>query len=211
MVEAWKLAQERIKKAQLHQKRQHDKSIKHYKFSEGDVVFLYDHSLKQERLTSLQNPFVVLTSSKGWSCDSARVTKPKSKLIRVAFHRLRHCPKEISDIYNGSKPVQKQIVEESKKLDGTFNVANGLSNVNDNSAVKKANNLVSEDSTTDVPAEESTIDFPKEELATSTREERTIADGKAKASGKGGRSGSQWKNRLRPRKKKVGRQGRATL
>ena len=46
MAEAWKLAQERISKAQTHQKKQHDKLVKNSKFSEGDVVFLYDPSLK---------------------------------------------------------------------------------------------------------------------------------------------------------------------
>ena len=72
------------------------------------------------------------------------VAKPKSKLIHVAFHRLRRCPKKMSDIKNGLEPIRKQAVEESKKLDGTFNVANGLSSVNDNSVVKKqtADNLL---------------------------------------------------------------------
>ena len=95
---------------------------------------------------------------------------------------------------------------------------NGLSTVNDHSVVKKqtADNLVGEDSTTDVlvevmfqwrilPVEDSTIDIPKKDLATSTREEQTTADGKAKASGKGGRSGSKWKDHLRQRRKKGGR------
>ena len=142
------------------------------------------------------------------------------------------------------EPVQKQAVEESKKLDGTFNVANGLSTVNDDSVVKKqtADNLISEDSATDVPVEEcttdvtmedsatdapveecttnapvedsatdvpvedSTINIPKKDLAISTREEQTTAEGKAKASDKGG---SKWKDRLRPRRKKGGRRGRA--
>ena len=120
--------------------------------------------------------------------------------------------------------MQKQSVEESEKLDGTFNVANGLSTVNDDSVVKKqaADNLVGEDSATDVPVEEcttdvpmedsatdvlveySTIDIPKKDLATSTiaREEQTYCSsfttglGKAKASGKGGKSGSKWKDCL---------------
>ena len=46
MAEAWKLAQERISKAQTHQKKQHDKFVKNSKFSEGDAVLLYDPSLK---------------------------------------------------------------------------------------------------------------------------------------------------------------------
>ena len=124
------------------------------------------------------------------------------------------------------EPVQKQAVEDSEKLDGTFNVANGLSTINDDSVVKKqtADNLVSEDSATDapveecttdipmedsatdVPVEDSTIDIPKKDLATSMREEQTTAEGKAKASDKGG---SKWKDRLRPRRKKGGCRGRA--
>ena len=63
-----------------------------------------------------------------------------------------------------------------------------------------------EDSATDVPVEDSTIDIPKKDLATSTREEQTTSEGKANASDK---SGSKWKDRLRPRRKKGGRRGRA--
>ena len=59
--------------------------------------------------------------------------------------------------------------------------------------------------TTDVLVEDSTIDIPKKDLVTSTREEQTTVDGKAKVSGKGGRSGSKWKDCLRPRRKKGGR------
>ena len=48
-----------------------------------------------------------------------------------------------------------------------------------------------EDSATNVPVEDSSIDIPKKDLATSTREEQTTVDGKSKAIGKGGRSGSK--------------------
>ena len=237
LFEAWKLAQERIKKAQLHQKRQHDKSVRHNKFSEGDAVFLYDPSLKTGKAYKFAKPFrgpyKIVHLVRG-GAEIQLVAKPKSKLICIAFHRLRRCPKEISDINNGLEPVQKQAVEESEKLYGTFNVANGLSTINDNSVVKKqtADNLVGEDSATyvsveecttdvpmedsvtdipveectidvpmensatDVPVENSTLDIPKKDLANSTREEQTTADGKAKASGKGGRSGSKWKDCL---------------
>ena len=61
LTEAWKLAQERIKKAQTQQKKQQDKFVKNYKFTEGDVVFLYDPSPKQGKHTSLQNHSVVPT------------------------------------------------------------------------------------------------------------------------------------------------------
>ena len=219
--------------AQLHQKRQHDKSVRHNKFSEGDSVFLYDPSLKTGKAYKFAKPFrgpykIVHLVRGGAEIQLHVVAKPKSKLIRVAFHRLRRCPKEISDINNGLEPVQKQAVEESEKLDGTFNVANGLSTVNDDSVVKKqtADNLVSEDSATDVPVEECTtdvpmedsatdvpvedsiIDIPKKDLATSTREEQSTAERKAKASDK---AGCKWKDRLRPRRKKEGCQGTCSL
>ena len=54
MAQAWKLAQERISKAQTHQ---HDKLVKNSKFSEGDVVFLYDPSLKTGKAYKFAKPF----------------------------------------------------------------------------------------------------------------------------------------------------------
>ena len=113
LVEAWKLAQERIKKAQLHQKRQHDKSVRHYKFSERDVVFLYDPSLKTGKAYKFAKPFrgpyKIVHLVRGGT-EIELVAKPISKLIRIAFHQLRRCPKEISYINNGLEPVQKQAV-----------------------------------------------------------------------------------------------------
>ena len=121
--------------------------------------------------------------------------------------------KEISDTNNGLEPVQKQAVY-SKKSQRNWMAHLMLlmaCSVNDNSVVKKhtADNLDGEgsatdvpveecttdvpmeDSTTNVPVEDSTIDIPKKDLATSTKEEQTTTDGKAKASGKGG---SKWKD-----------------
>ena len=57
LTEAWKLAQERIKKEQMHQKKQHDKFVRNDKFTEGDVVFLYDPSLKTGKAYKLAKPF----------------------------------------------------------------------------------------------------------------------------------------------------------
>ena len=89
LVEAWKLGQERIKKAQLHQKRQHDKSVRHNKFSEGDAVFLYDPSLKTGKAYKFAKPFrgpyKIVHLVRG-GAEIQLVAKPKSKLIRVAFH-----------------------------------------------------------------------------------------------------------------------------
>ena len=61
MAEAWKLARERLSKAQTHQKKQHDKLVKNSKFSEGDFVFLYDPSLKTGKAYKFANHSVVPT------------------------------------------------------------------------------------------------------------------------------------------------------
>ena len=54
------------------------------------------------------------------------VTKPKSKLIRVAFNRLQHCPKEISNTTD-LKPEQVQSEEQSRKSVNTPNAADNVS------------------------------------------------------------------------------------
>ena len=91
MAEAWKLAQKTISKAQTHQKKQNDKFVKNSKFSEGNVVFLYDPSLKTRKANKFVKPFhglykIVLLVKGG--AEIQLVAKPKSKLIRVAFNRL---------------------------------------------------------------------------------------------------------------------------
>ena len=88
MAEAWKLAQKTISKAQTHQKKQNDKNSK---FSEGNVVFLYDPSLKTRKANKFVKPFhglykIVLLVKGG--AEIQLVARPKSKLIRVAFNRL---------------------------------------------------------------------------------------------------------------------------
>ena len=91
MAEAWKLAQERISKAQTHQKKQHDKLVKNSKFSEGDFVFLYDPSLKTGKAYKFAKPFCgpykIVYLVKG-GAEIQLVAKSKSKLIRVAFNQL---------------------------------------------------------------------------------------------------------------------------
>ena len=86
MAEAWKLARERINKAQTHQKKQY---VKNSKFSEGDFMFLYDPSLKTRKAYKFAKPFhgpyKIVHLVKG-GAEIQLVTKPKSKLIHVAFN-----------------------------------------------------------------------------------------------------------------------------
>ena len=125
MAEAWKLAQERISKAQTHQKKQHDKLVKNSKFSEGDFVFLYDPSLKTGKAYKFAKPFrgpyKIVHLVKG-GAEIQLVAKPKSKLICVAFNRLRHCPKEISDAIDEPEQVRskEQFVGKEQITNDTF-------------------------------------------------------------------------------------------
>ena len=96
LTEAWKLAHARKnKEAQTHQKKQHDKFVRNNKFTEGDAVFLYDPSLKTGKAYKFAKPFrspyKIIHLVKG-GAEIQLVAKPKSKLIRVAFNRLQHCP-----------------------------------------------------------------------------------------------------------------------
>ena len=101
LTEAWKLAQEKIKKAQARQKNQHDKFVKNDKFSEGDVVFLYDPLLKSGKAYKFARPFCgpyKLVHLLDNGAEIQLVAKPKSKLIHVSFDRLQQCPSEISNV-----------------------------------------------------------------------------------------------------------------
>ena len=128
MAEAWKLARERISKAQTHQKKQHEKLVKNSKFSERDVVFLYDPSLKTGKAYKFAKPFCGPYKIVHLIKDGAKihlVAKPKSKLICVTFNRLRHCPKEISDAIDELEQVQskeqlKQSVDKEQTTNDTF-------------------------------------------------------------------------------------------
>ena len=54
LAKAWRLTQKRIRKAQVHQKRQHDRSVKN-KFSE-DVLLLYDPPFKTGKAYNFAKP-----------------------------------------------------------------------------------------------------------------------------------------------------------
>ena len=56
LAKTWKLIQKRIRKAQVHQKRQHDKSVKNNKLSK-DVLLLYNPPLKAGKAYNFAKPF----------------------------------------------------------------------------------------------------------------------------------------------------------
>ena len=207
LTEAWKLAQERIKKAQTHQKKQHDKFIKNNKFSEGDIVFLFDPSLRSGKAYKFAKPFrgpykIVHLVSGG--AEIILVAKPKSKLIRVAFNRLRHCPREISNVTD-SEPEQAQSEEHLRKSVDTAAPANNVSTDDDLVDEEHTSHVPVEEPTVSVPVEESTIDHPVEVSTTDVQVEQSPSN-----EDEAGRDeGNKWKDRLRPRQRKRGRRGRA--
>ena len=202
LTEAWKLAQERIKKAQTHQKKQHDKFVRNNKFAEGDAVFLYDPSLKTGKAYKFAKPFrgpyKIIHLVKG-GAEIQLVAKPKSKLICVALNRLRHCPREISNSTDSESEAQS-----GKQLRKSTSTADNVSTNDD---------LVAEDCESFVPveepaisgsAEESTLDLPAEVPTTVVQAEQSMEDEAT------GDKGNRWKDCLRPRRrKKKSRRGRA--
>ena len=126
LTEAWKLAQERIKKAQTRQKKQHDKFVKNNNFSEGDVVFLYDPSLKSGKAYKFAKPFrgpYKLIHLLDNGAEIQPVAKPRSKLIRVALNRLQQCPSEISNVTD-AEPVHSQSTEVTNQTKLFYSVNN---------------------------------------------------------------------------------------
>lgn len=107
--EAWKLAQENVRKAQQKQKRHHDRRAKEPKLRKGDRVFVYMPAAKRGKAHKFARPFsgpyrVVELFNNG--AEVNLIAKPKTANIRVAFNRIRRCPNEIPDCQNldGSEP-----------------------------------------------------------------------------------------------------------
>ena len=132
------------------------------------------------------------------------VAKPKSKLIRVAFNRLRHCPREISNV-TASEPEQAQSEEHLRKSVDTAAPANNVSTDDDPVDEEHTSHVPVEEPTVSVPVEESTIDHPVEVSTTDVQVEQSTSN----EDEVGGDEGNKWKDRLRPRLRKRGRRGRA--
>lgn len=166
LTEAWKLAEERIKKAQTHQKKQHDKFVRNNKFAEGDVVFPYDPSLKTGKAYKFAKPFhgpyKIVHFVRG-GAEIQLVAKPKSKLIRVAFNRLQHCPKEIRN----PTDLKSEQAQSGKQLRKSVRTADNVSTDND-LVVEDRNSCVPvKEPATSGSAEGSTVDRPAEVSTTS--------------------------------------------
>ena len=93
-------AREQIEKAQQKQKRQHDKHSKDPGFKVGDRVFVYMPASRCGESYKFSKPFkgpFCITSVYNNGADLKSIAKPRSKPIRVAFNRIRRCPKEMQN------------------------------------------------------------------------------------------------------------------
>ena len=102
MSDAWKLAQENVKRAQKSQKKYYDKSVQEHKVKQGDRVFIYMPSAKKGKAHKLARPFhgpyrVTETVDNGVMVTP--IDRPQDTPIRVAMDRVRRCPKEIPDVF----------------------------------------------------------------------------------------------------------------
>ena len=102
MSNAWKLAQENVKRAQKSQKKYYDKSVQEHKVKQGDRVFIYMPSAKKGKAHKLARPFhgpyrVTETVDNGVMVTP--IDRPQDTPFRVAMDRVRRCPKEIPDVF----------------------------------------------------------------------------------------------------------------
>ena len=95
--DAWKLAQQNVKKAQ---QMQQDKKARDFMFSPGDRIFVHMPAIRSGPAYKLTRPYkgpyhVITTHPNEVKLQS--VDYPKAKTIRVALNRVRHCPIAITD------------------------------------------------------------------------------------------------------------------
>ena len=91
MSTAWESARSKIKKAQEHQKHQHDKKARDPKIFPGDRVFVYTPAEKLGKAYKFARPFkgpyrVKTVLDNG--VELLRIGKPSSPLLRVALNRV---------------------------------------------------------------------------------------------------------------------------
>ena len=111
--DAWKLAQEQIKKSQASQKLHYDASANEPNIREGDRVYVYTPAKKSGAAYKFARPFVGpyrVLKRYDTGVDICLVSKPFAKPIRVALSRVRMCPAEIPE-----EPHQQTNLEEHEE------------------------------------------------------------------------------------------------
>lgn len=113
--DAWKLAQEQIKKLQATQKLNYDASANEPSIREGDRVYVYTPAKKSGAAYKFARPFVGpyrVLKRFDTGVDVRLVSKPFAKPIRVALSRVRMCPVEISE-----EPQQQSMKELEEQVE----------------------------------------------------------------------------------------------
>ena len=101
MSEAWRLAQENVKCAQKSQKKHYDKTVREHKIKQGESLSTCPQH-KRRKAHKLARPFqgpyrVLETVDNGVMVTP--VDRPRETPFHVAMDQVRHCPKEIPDIF----------------------------------------------------------------------------------------------------------------
>ena len=102
MSQAWRLARDAIKNAQVQQKQHHDARARSATFVEGERVFVYMPAAKSGTAYKLARPFhgpyrVVHVVDNG--VEVRPVDRPHATLTRVALNCVRRCPAEMPDVF----------------------------------------------------------------------------------------------------------------
>ena len=95
---AWALAQNQIKKAQEHQKRNYDRNTQTPDHQVGDKVWLYMPARKQGPLRKFALPYegpYLITNIPETGVELRPVDKPTARPIRVAWERIRRGPRSM--------------------------------------------------------------------------------------------------------------------
>ena len=97
---AWEMARSNVTRAQKQQKKYYDRRARPSNFCVGDRVFVYMPTAKSTKAHKFARPFygpyrILQVFETG--AEVRPVDRPQSKSIRVAFNRLRSCPREVGD------------------------------------------------------------------------------------------------------------------
>ncbi len=109
--EAWKLAQDQVKKAQKRQKSAFDRQARQPVYSVGERVFVYMPAAKASKAYKFARPFygpyrVVTVYDTG--LEVRPVDRPQETPFRISFVRVRRCPEQIPDTFWPLKASSRQ-------------------------------------------------------------------------------------------------------
>ena len=121
MSQAWHLAGDAIKKAQVQQKQHHDARARSATFVEGERVFVYMSAAKSGTAYKLARPFhgpyrVVHVVNNG--VEVRPVDQPHATPTHVVLNRVRRCPVEMPYVFWPRKdalPLSQDLTIDSKE------------------------------------------------------------------------------------------------